>query len=506
MSSLTSTGLIIDTVAELQTQLTQDMQNIYGQGIDLSSDTPDGQMMLNYIQSAIDTEETVQQVFNSFDPDNAVGIVLDQRCAINGIQREMGTFTTTNVKITFGSTGTLYGLNQTAQPVYTVTDSTGTTQWQLQTTVTKTVGSYELPFQASIVGPITTTIGTITVPVTVDLSVTSIINDQAYLVLGTAQESDNQFKVRRQQSTAIGSQGYYNGLVAQLENISGIGVGNVMVYENNTASTSNGSAPPHVPSGIPSHSIWVVVGGGAASESTIGGVAGANALAIATAIYNKRNAGCGMLGSQSYAITQADGSLFPVFWDVVIQVPLFIKFLVGSINGTSFPNIQALRDSIPTSFLPGINQTVNASEVVIAANAIDPNSYVSSVGYALTYNGSYTATLSSSSGLDQFNISSANIIVTPMVMTSPTCVIDYSTGIPLVFTVSDTAVHSGGTIQFTALGGYGAYTYSVLSNHSGGSIGSLTGLYSPGTTPSVIDTVRVIDTLSNSATVSITVA
>lgn len=505
MSSLTSTGLIIDTVAELQTQLTKDMQNIYGQGVDLSSDTPDGQMMLNYVQSAIDTEETVQQVFNSFDPDNAVGVVLDQRCAINGIQREMGTYTTTNINITFGSTGTLYGLDQVVQPIYTVTDSTGTTQWQLQTTVTNSAGSYELPFQASVVGPITTTIGTITVPVTVDLSVSSINNDQTYLTLGTSQESDNQFKVRRQQSTAIGSQGYYNGLVAQLENIAGIGVGNVMVYENDTASTSNGTAPPHVPTGIPSHSIWVVVGGGAASQSTIGGSAGANALAIATAIYNKRNAGCGMLGSQSYAITQADGTLFPIYWDVVIQVPLFIKFLIGSINGTTFPDIAALRAGIPTSFLPAINQTVNASEVILAANAIDPNTYVSSVGYSLSYNGSYTATLTSSSGQDQFNITSANVIMTPMVVTSPTCVISYSTGIPLVFTVSDTAIHSGGTIQFTALGGYGAYTYSVLSNHSGGSIGSVTGIYSPGSTPSVVDTVKVLDQLSNIATVAITV-
>lgn len=506
---LTSSGLIIDTFGQLQTQLTEDLQQVYGQDINVQSDTPDGQMINIYIQVAIDTEEVFLQGFNSFDPDLAVGLVLDQRCAINGIQREEGTFTVTNVAITFGATATLFGLDQQAEAVYTVTDNVGSMQWQLLSTVTKTAGTYELAFQAASTGPVLTVPGTIVVPVTVVLAVTSINNDETYTSLGTAQETDAQFRVRRQQSTAIGSQGYYAGLLAALQNIPGLGVGNVKIYENDTASTSTGTVPPNVPAGIPSHSIWVIVGGGPASESTIGGSAGANAPSIAQAIYQKRNAGCGMLGDQSYAITQPDSSLFPIFWDIVAEVPVFVNFVVGSINGSAFPNIAALVNGttgIPAQFIPAISQVLNANQIVQAVQAIDPNTFASAIGFSLSTSG-FAAVLAPAAGNDQFQIVGAKIIITPMVMTSSTSVIAISAGIPLTFTVSDNAVHSGPTLQFSVLGGYsgGGYTWSVLTNNSGGSITS-GGLYTPGSTGSVQDTLKVLDTLGNFAEVVVNVS
>jgi hypothetical protein len=494
----------------LQNQFTADMQGLYGQDINLSSSTPDGQMLGNFVQSSIDVQEVVLQLFTSFDPDQAVGVVLDQRCAINGIQRQYGTYTQTNIAITFGVTGTLYGQDQVAQPVYTVTDNAGAAQWELLTTVTKTAGTYELAFDAATIGPVLTVPGTIQTPVTVVLAVTAINNDQTYTSLGTAQESDNQFKVRRQQSTAIGSQGYYNGLVAQLENIPGIGVGNVKVYENNSGATSNGTVPAGLPTGIPGHTVWVVVGGGAVSQAAIGGTIGANAAAIAKAIYGKRNAGCGMEGVQAYAITQADGSLWIVYWDTVVQVSIFAQFTLGSINGTSFPNLPEILNGttgFSSLLVPGINQTVNANQIVAAVQAIDPNSYVSVPLFSATWNGSYTATLSPAAGNDQFQIPIANVIITPMIMYSPTSVIAVTQGIPLTFTVTDTAVHSGATLTFTPWGGYsgGGFTFSILVNNSGGSINS-SGVYTPGATPNVIDTVKVLDTIGNYATVAVAVS
>jgi hypothetical protein len=508
--ALTSTGLVIDTFADLQNQLTTDLQQIYGQDINTQSDTPDGEAIGIYVQVAIDNEEVYLQGFNSFDPDNAVGILLDQRVAINGIQREQGTFTITNVAISVNATVTLFGLDQEAQPVYTVTDNVGSMNWQLQETVTLTINTTtELAFQAAETGAVLTVPGTIRVPVTVVIQVTNINNDEPFTSLGTPTESDAQLKIRRQQSTAIGSQGYYNALTAALQNIPGIGVGNVKVYENDTAATSTGTLPPNVPSGIPSHSIWVVVGGGTASESTIGGGAGANAAAIAQAIYEKRNAGCGMLGSQSFAVTQADGSLFPIFWDVVSLVPIFINFTVGSVNGTKFPNIAALVNGltgIPALLIPGINQTVNANQIVSAVQQIDPNTFASAIGFSLTTSG-FTATLSPAAGDDQFQVVGAKIIITPMIMTSTTAIIAITVGIPLTFTVADNAISSGPTIQYSVLGGYSGagYTWTIAVNNSGGTI-SPSGLYTPGAAGSVQDTLQVEDTLSNVAQVVVTVA
>ena len=418
----------------------------------------------------------------------------------------MGTYTETNVQITCNATVTLYGQDQAANQAYTVTDNVGSMNWELLSTITLTAGTYELPFDAASIGPVLTVPGTITVPVTVVLGVTNIINDQAYLSLGTAQETDAQFKIRRQQSTAIGSQGYYDGLVATLQNISGVGVGNVVVYENDTALTSTGTVPANVPANIPSHSIWVVVGGGTASQAAIGGTIGANAPAIATAIYQKRNAGCGMYGSQAYAITRANGTLFPVYWDVVSHIPVFIKFTVGSINGTTYPNLSQIYTQLPGLFTPGINQTLTVNQLISNVYAIDPNTYVSSAGYCLTSGGAFTSTIVPALGDDQFQVISNDFIVTPMIMYSSTSAISISAGIPLTFTVTDSAVNTTGVINFTGYGGYqgGGLTYSIQTNNSGGSINS-SGVYTAGTTGSVIDTVKVQDSLGNNATVAVTV-
>jgi hypothetical protein len=53
-----------------------------------------------------------------FDPDNAVGVVLDQRVAINGIQRQAGTYTVTPITVVTSQSVNLYGLDQDVQPVY----------------------------------------------------------------------------------------------------------------------------------------------------------------------------------------------------------------------------------------------------------------------------------------------------------------------------------------------------------------------------------------------------
>src|SRR5581483_5728996 len=159
------------------------------------------------------------QIYNMFDPDNAVGVILDQRVAINGIQRQAGTFTVTNVTLIVSQALNLYGLDQTAQPVYTVADNAGN-QWQLQTTQhISGPGTYVFSFQAANPGAVLTTINTITVPVTIVLGVTSINNPTTYTTLGINEESDAVFKVRRQKSVQLSSVGYLAGLLAALQNI-----------------------------------------------------------------------------------------------------------------------------------------------------------------------------------------------------------------------------------------------------------------------------------------------
>lgn len=465
-NSIGPTGLSTATRAELVAFYTAAFQTIYGSDINLASDTPDGQMMNIFIQSVLDLENLLTQIYNMFDPDNAIGAVLDQRVAINGIQRQAGTFTITNVTIEVSQALNLYGLDQVSNPVYTVADNAGN-QWQLQTTqLIGSPGTDSYAFQAAQPGAVLTVPNTITIPVTIVLGVVSINNPTTYTTLGLNEESDAVLKVRRQKSVSLASQGYLAGLLAALENING--VTSAFVYENTTDS-------PDI-DGVPGHSIWVIVAGSGAAAD------------IANAIYTKRNAGAGMFGGTSYVITQVDGTEFIVYWDDVEAEDLFIQFTATSIDGINPPNIAAIRAGLPLNFIPGVNEEVDINHMATLVQQIDPNTLVTDAGFSTTSGGSYTNTLTPSAKNKQFAVSSDNIIITPMLLSPDSAV-----------------VAALGTQTFTGLGGFGALTYTLSVNNSGGSIDSGTGEYTAGSTPSVMDTVRVDDTLGNFATAIVTV-
>ncbi len=475
-NALTTTGLTVATRAELVAQMTAAFQSVYGSDINLSQDTPDGQMMNIWIQSVLDLQDLLVQIYNMFDPDNAIGVVLDQRVAINGIQRQAGTFTVTNITIVTSQALNLYGLDQDVQPVYTVADNAGN-EWQLITTDTiGGPGTYVLAFQSATPGAVLTVPNTITIPVTIVLGVTSINNPTTYTTLGVNEESDAALKIRRQRSVALSSQGYYNGLLAALLNINGLSFAYI---EENTTGTTNGD-------GVPGHSIWVIVAG-----------TGANA-DIAQAIYTKRNAGCGMYGTISFNVLQLDGSLFTVYWDVVTPVDLFIKFTANSLDGTNPPNITGIRNGLVTSFVPDVAAQVNINELATKVQAIDSNTMITSAGFSLTSGGAYTNTLEPTNKNKQFAVSAPDIIILPIIMASPTCAFVIVSG--LVTNTTDTVANLG-TIQFGALGGYGTLTYSIFSGS--GSVNSSTGLFTAAGVGTTI--VKVTDGLSNTATCTVTV-
>lgn len=556
-NSLSSTGLITSTQAELLANYTAAFQSIYGSSVNLSSDTPDGQMINLFIQSVLDLQDLLTQIYNSFDPDNAIGVILDQRVAINGIQRQAGTYSTTNITIVTSQSVNLYGLDQTVQPVFTVADNSGN-QWNLMVTQTGVgPGTVVALFESATPGANQTIPNTITTPVTVVLGVTSVNNPTTYATLGINEESDANLKVRRQQSVALSAQGYLSSILAAVENVTGIS--SAYVYEN-TGDTTNGF-------GMPGHSIWVIIAGAAASAS------------IANAIYTKRNAGCGMYGSITYPVTQVDGSSFNILWDNVAAENIFISFNAASIDGINAPNIAAISAGLVTNFVPSVYQEVNVNTLATKAQLIDPNALITSAGFStgklqtftlsgiaasgtfvfnygayasaainwndsigtiqskvqaitgmsatlvtgsiasqslvvtialssvaslftvtsnslqtggavpitFSLNNNYSNTLSPISPKYQFAVAQANIVILPMILS------------PITATVTH-----GTTKQLTGVGGYGVLVYSLSVNNSGGSINSSTGLYTAGATPSV-DTAKVVDTLGNSVTATMTV-
>lgn len=559
-NTLDSTGLTTATRQEILDYFTEGFQRIYGNDINLASDTPDGQMINLFIQAVLDVQDLLTQVYNSFSPDSAIGNVLDQRVAINGIQRQAGTYTVTNITVVTTQSVNLYGLDQDEQEVYTVSDSAGNL-WLLQSTVLGTgVGTFVYSFRAADPGAQLTIPNTITTQVTIVLGVASVNNPTTYTTLGVNEESDAALRIRRQKSVSLASQGYLAGLLAALLNIEGMS--SAFIYENNTDVTDS--------DGVPSHSIWVITSGTASDED------------IAQAIYDKRNAGCGMFGEETYTITQIDGTPFTIRWDEVEVVNLFIKFTATSINGTNPPNVEAIRDQLPSNFSPSVFEEVDINGLATVVQEIDPNTLVTNAGFStgqlqtlslsgvaasgvfkINYNGNLsaninwndniatieskvqavtglsTATVTGSIASQElvFDLSTIDsvlaliYVVDNTLSTSAPASIsftydqDYSDTLTpsskkFQFAVSSpnivivpisllpetaTALRGTGEVEFAAYGGYGTYVYSLSVNNSGATIDPSTGEYTAGSTPNVTDTVMVVDVFGNTKTSTVAV-
>lgn len=466
-NQITADGLEVKTYAELLAEFIENFKTIYGADINLSSDTPDGQIMNIFLQTVLDYQDLLVQVNAMFDPDQAVGSILDARCAINGIQRQAGTYTRTNITIVTTQALNLYGLDQEDQPIFTVADNAGNQFELLESISIGAAGSNVLAFRAKAVGAVLTVPNTITVPVSIVLGVSTINNPTTYTSLGINEETDAQFKIRRQKSVSLASQGYLAGLLASLLNISG--VTSAFVYENVTGSTDG--------DGVPGHSIWVIVSGVY------------SAAAVANAIYTKRNAGCGMKGDITFNVGQPDGSVFTVRWDDVEDEALFIKFTATSLDGVNPPDIAAIRAGLPASYVPDVYAQVNINELSEKVQDLDSNTLVTAAGFCDTAAGSYTNTDTPSAKNKQFRFTEAKVIILPMILNPPT----------------STVVHAE-SATFAGLGGYGALVYSIQTNNSGGTIDAGTGEYTAGPTSPVTDTIRVTDSLGNyaEATVSVT--
>lgn len=526
---LNSDGLQTATRAELLATYTTAMQAIYGTDINLESDTPDGQLINIIIQSVLDVEDLINNVYNAFDPDNAIGNVLDQRAAINGIQRQEGTYTITNISVVTSSSVNLFGLDQATNQIFTVADNAGN-EWELISTVTGTgIGTHAYAFRAANPGQVLTIPNTITNVITVILGVTAVNNPTVYTQLGTNEEPDIALKVRRQKSVSIPSQGFSQGLTAALENINGIS--SAVVHENDGGSTDV--------NGIPGHSIWVVTSGTPApalglaynsattySYGQIVSSGGVNYISIqnnnlnnivtntafwsvynsiAQTIYTYRNAGCGMYGSLTYNVGQLDGSFFPVYWDTVAQILPFIKMKTSSLNGVNPPNLTAIQSLLVTQFQPTVAAEININQVTSISQIADPNTlgtFPSTFGLSTSSTGPYTYTLTPAALNDQFSIAANNVILLPMVVTCPGVQFNFDgnnflTGVQL-------QTRTGQQTLFSVSGGYAPYTWVV----SGG------GSCSPGSGTSTtytaagfgLDTLTVTDSLSNTMVAQITVS
>lgn len=346
---LDANGLQVKTLQEILSDLTTGMQGIYGSDINVDQNSPDGQFLNIVAQAGVDLRELIVQVNANFDPDRAAGTILDERVVINSISRRGGTYTTQPIDITVDRTVNLQGLDDAFDSAsgtgYTVQDAAGN-QFILIESVTLTAGTSTQNFRAALIGRVETTVGTITIPVTIILGVASVTNNSGPLTLGENEETDAELRIRRQQSVALSSSGYLNGLLGTILLLDG--VAGAKLYENVTNSTDA--------DGIPAHGIWAIVDGGADND-------------IGNAIYTKKSFGANMKGAQSVIITTASGGTFTALFDRPSAENLYIRFNIQPIVVTPSLNVAAIKQYIVDNLTYDISQAAETSRITAVALA-----------------------------------------------------------------------------------------------------------------------------------------
>lgn len=261
----TSNGVAIQTFEEIFEELATGYRAIYGQDINLSQESPDGQRVGIEARAILDVQQFCMALSNSFDPDFAFGQGLGKIAKLSGIFLRPGTRAQWDLTIATDRPVTL--------PVdYTLEDELGQ-KWLLPEAVALPTGGGTVTLYAEEFGAITGGIGAELEEVTFVRGVTGIT--AAFdAVPGRAEETDPQFRQRRNRSLENPAYSTVGGLYARLANLPG--VTDLQVYENDQ--------PNDDPiTGLPANSVWAVVENGTIDD-------------IAETLTKHRTSGCQTVG------------------------------------------------------------------------------------------------------------------------------------------------------------------------------------------------------------------
>ncbi|WP_423854291.1 baseplate J/gp47 family protein [Acinetobacter guillouiae] len=272
---ITDSGPVAPTYYEIVDYLKTQFKSIYGEDAYLENDSQDGQWIGVFSRAIADVNAVIVDTYSTFSPKTAKKDALSRNVAINGIARQLPTFSTVDLEIT-GVPGTEitkgYALdnngNQWIFPEIVIVGNSGST---VITATAKNAGA---------ILAMSNTINIIGKPTRGWKGV----NNPATSSLGMPVESDSKLRQRQALSVAIPSQSKTDSIKGAIFGLPGIS--RCKTYENDTDITSN--------LGIPSHSLCVVVAGG-------------DAVAIADVMRAKKSLGCGWFGNVNVTVIDSFG-------------------------------------------------------------------------------------------------------------------------------------------------------------------------------------------------------
>lgn len=302
---LNGDGLTVNDLNDVYTYLSTQYKAIYGSDIILDQDTPDGQIISIISKLNADVQAALLELYNSFDPDNAIGVELNKIIKLSGIVRSPATKSTVTVDITATTTVTL-------PSGYTVVDTLGQ-NWVIQTSQSIPAGTTSIIFEAKEWGAVEALSTTINEQGTILTEITTVNNPLAASV-GLNEETDVELRQRREKSLekpAYSTVGSLLAIILEVANVT-----DAMIYENYTNVYD-------AIKDINANTLWIIIEGGLDTD-------------ISEAIAKEKTAGCGLKGivTGTYLeyFLRSDGTTriitHTVYFDRPTITEIYIKFNV----------------------------------------------------------------------------------------------------------------------------------------------------------------------------------
>lgn len=308
-----NTGMHIPTYSEIRDDLIQQMKSIFGEDIYIDEDSKDYQQISIFAKKIFDTNALGLLVYNNRTPNTAIGIGLDNLCALVGITRKPATYSTVQLTIT-GNAGTTITNGKATDGTYT---------WNLPSSVTiPDNGTIVVEATCDVSGSITAaanTINTIATPTFGWLSVTNTYVASA----GVDVETDAELRGRYANATYQPSKTVLDGLLENIEALEG--VTRSKIYENDTNEVDS--------NGLPAHSITAVVEGGEDKD-------------IATAIYFKKTPGCYTNGTTSIALNTLSGNEATIRFYRPTNVNVRVKISIKQLSGYNSAYADEIKEAV----------------------------------------------------------------------------------------------------------------------------------------------------------------
>ena len=349
---ITDNGITAPTYAEILEYFQDKARQIFGQDINIDSDTADGQLLAIVAVSLHDVNSQAIATAAAFNPQTATGTALDSVVKVNGLTRREPTHSQVDLRIV-GQAGT--------QITNGVAVDSFENRWLLPDSVVIPIsGEVAVRATAEELGAIEAEANSITQIGTPTRGWQTVSNPSAAIV-GIAVETDTELQRRQSESTSREAVSLWEAIVASLYEVDD--VVRVSGVHNDTNATDA--------DGIPAHSIAMVVDGGDVQE-------------IAETIWKKKGEGVATFGDIRQDITDEFGNDYPVWFSRPTIKQIAVTITISQDHGYTTQKLPIIKQRIADfiNALP-IGEDVNLVRVLTSAvtqnGAIDTTFKVSAI-------------------------------------------------------------------------------------------------------------------------------